>query len=251
MQINGLVIIVLAGFAAIAAAQPHKHHLHARHAVGAHEAAAGNTTTTVDQYGNANAKPTGSPHENNKKPGAGVSKSVKDEGVKNAVSSASDIDCDFPDGTISCSEFPSDYGAIKTDWITKDGWSSIQKDGGNDDHIGVCTDGALCNYACRAGYSKAQWPEEQPLSGESWGGLRCKNGKLYKTSSSYQKLCRAGKGTAKVVNKLDKNVSICRTDYPGRITSHPCLNFGSCAHSYQVPKTWLFHCCVLPVPRRN
>jgi len=197
MQMNGLMTIALAGFAAIASAQPHKHHLHLRHAAMPRDALIEYDTPTT-------------------------------ESNKRGAFSGSGINRDFPDGKISCSDFPSEYGAIKTDWITKHGWSSIQKNGGNGDHIGVCSDGALCNYACPAGYSKAQWPEVQPASGESMGGLKCKNGKLYKTNSSYNKLCRAGKGTAKVVNKLDKHVAICRTDYPG--TNLPPLTLWHYAH---------------------
>lgn len=228
MQINGLMTIALAGFAAVASAQPHKHHLHVRHPGMKHDTLMDYVTTTAEKP----VEPTLSPREDKVRntskfklvptasappaPRKTVKADVKKaNGQKKAISSGSGLDRDFPDGEISCDEFPSEYGAIKTDWITKAGWSSIQKNGGNDDHIGVCTDGALCNYACPAGYSKAQWPEVQPASGESMGGLKCKNGKLYKTQGSYNKLCRAGKGTAKVVNKLDKHVAICRTDYPG------------------------------------
>lgn len=229
MQINGLITIAMAGFAAIAAAQPHKHHLHLRHAAMPRDAL-NDYSTTVDQP----AGPTGSPREDkvhsterfefaatkSSAPVASKTPEAEAQGKRKAVSSGSGMDRDFPDGKISCTEFPSEYGAIKTDWITKTGWSSIQKDGGNDDHIGVCTDGALCSYACPAGYSKAQWPEVQPASGESMGGLECKNGKLYKTNSSFNKLCRAGKGTARVSSKLDQHVAICRTDYPGMMIFH-------------------------------
>lgn len=129
------------------------------------------------------------------------------------------LDRDFPNGEIDCSHFPAEYGALALPWVTKDGWSGIQKDGGNDDGRGVCTDDALCSYACPAGYSKAQWPADQPASGESHGGLKCRGGKLYRTRDGYTKLCQPGQGTAQVRNKLDKFVAICRTDYPGQSPS--------------------------------
>jgi len=130
-------------------------------------------------------------------------------------SGGSGTDVNFPDGELSCDDFPSQYGAILTPWVTKQGWSGIQVGNGNGDGVGVCSEGALCSYACPPGYSKAQWPESQPADGQSRGGLLCKNGKLHLTRPSYPKLCQAGKGTATVVNNVGKYVSICRTDYPG------------------------------------
>lgn len=124
---------------------------------------------------------------------------------------------DFPDGTIDCDQFPSDYGPIQMTWVTKQGWSGIQVGNSNADSIGECTEGALCSYACPAGFSKSQWPSDQPSDGQSRGGLLCKGGKLHLTRPSYTQLCQAGAGGVTVVNKLSQSVSICRTDYPGKI----------------------------------
>ena len=63
--------------------------------------------------------------------------------------------------------------------------------------------------------SKTQWPEDQPSNGVSIGGLLCKNGKLYKSSTRSNYLCEWGVKKANVVNKLSETVAICRTDYPG------------------------------------
>ena len=57
--------------------------------------------------------------------------------------------------------------------------------------------------------------EDQPSNGVSIGGLLCKNGKLYKSSTRSNYLCEWGVKKANVVNKLSETVAICRTDYPG------------------------------------
>jgi hypothetical protein len=244
MQFNlaGVFTVALAGFAAISAAHPHRHSHHG-HAVKPRDMYTEYVTKTVDQNGNPYVAPTQrdevkSPKESGSSAQATTTSSTPDfkfaSSTKSAAASATDIpdnldmntgdkkavagsgvDRDFPDGELPCSEFPTGYGAIPLSWVTKDGWSGIQKNGGNDDHIGVCTDGALCSYACPPGYSKAQWPEVQPQSGESMGGLKCKNGKLYRTRDGEKKLCQKGHGTASVQNKLDQVVAFCRTDYPG------------------------------------
>jgi len=249
MQLNAeLFTLALAGFTALTAAQPHKHHLNVRHPINARDIVTEFVTKTVYQYGNDYPEPT-KPAESPKEYGSEViqhdavdkpkvfsfvtvtTKSsasatptkIPDNLAENSgskKSTGSGVDRDFPDGEIDCDHFPSEYGAQPLKWVTKEGWSGIQVDGGNGDHIGKCTEGALCSYACPAGYSKAQWPENQPASGESYGGLQCKGGKLYRTRDDYQKLCQAGKGTASVVNKLDKFVAFCRTDYPGKSITH-------------------------------
>lgn len=122
----------------------------------------------------------------------------------------------FPDGQLDCSHFPTEYGAIPMTWVTKGGWSGIQINGGNGDAVGLCAETALCSYACPAGFSKAQWPADQPASGESHGGLLCKGGKLHLTRPSNPQLCTAGTGGVTVKNTLSQFVSICRTDYPGK-----------------------------------
>ncbi|TGZ81636.1 SUN-domain-containing protein [Ascodesmis nigricans] len=156
---------------------------------------------------------------------------LKDESRNKASGSSSSLsgtglDRDFPDGQLSCNQFPSEYGAIATGWITKQGWSGIQlmevQAAGdirlaNGDGVGECKEGYWCSYACPAGYSKAQWPEsEQPANGESIGGLKCKNGKLWLTRpEKSKKLCAAGSGSTTLINKLNAGVAVCRTDYPG------------------------------------
>jgi hypothetical protein len=125
------------------------------------------------------------------------------------------VDAPFPDGEIDCNHFPEEYGAVAVEWVGYKKWTGIQET-----HVGGgakpdCEEGCLCSYACPPGYSKSQWPEMQPASGESHGGLLCKNGKLYKTNSNSETLCEKGAGNVYVKNELSKAVPICRTDYPG------------------------------------
>ncbi|KAK2758373.1 Secreted beta-glucosidase sun1 [Arachnomyces sp. PD_36] len=135
------------------------------------------------------------------------------------------VDSDFPDGELSCSEFPSSYGAVAAEWLGLGGWTGVQ-------HVTIsgnmvsdirtaltgetCADGAMCSYACPAGYQKSQWPSTQGSTGQSVGGLECRGGKLYLTNSSYsKKLCIPGTGNVMVKNTLSEGVAVCRTDYPG------------------------------------
>ncbi|PGH36693.1 hypothetical protein GX50_00353 [[Emmonsia] crescens] len=137
----------------------------------------------------------------------------------------SGIDSDFPDGKLSCSEFPSDYGAISLSWLGLGGWSGIQyitvKDSAvSDIRTGIegdgCEDGAMCSYACPPGYQKSQWPATQGATGQSVGGLECSGGKLRLTNPSLsKKLCMKGAGGVEVKNTMNKVVAVCRTDYPG------------------------------------
>ena len=74
----------------------------------------------------------------------------------------------------------------------------------------------MCSYACPPGYLKAQWPEAQGATGQSVGGIECKNGKLYlPRASETKKLCMAGTGGVKIHNQIGQSVPVCRTDYPG------------------------------------
>ncbi|KAK8215367.1 Sperm-associated antigen 4 protein [Zalaria obscura] len=146
-------------------------------------------------------------------------------------SSGTGVDRSFPDGEIDCSEFPSEYGAVSVDWVGLGGWTGIQQpgssDGGFSDITTVtsstcsdgncCTDGSYCSYACPAGYQKSQWPSMQGSTGQSVGGLLCKNGKLYKTGDLSDSLCMTGtdKVTVLVKNEMSETASVCRTDYPG------------------------------------
>ena len=142
------------------------------------------------------------------------------------------VESDFPDGELDCSHFPSDYGAQKLDYLGLGGWTGIQMPGsmsggyGNIETVknGGCTEGAFCSYACPAGYQKSQWPETQGATGQSVGGVQCKNGKLQLTNKSMSsKLCMTGATQVPVTvqNKMGKNSAICRTDYPGKPT---CLS---------------------------
>ncbi|KAF4445088.1 murein transglycosylase [Fusarium austroafricanum] len=134
----------------------------------------------------------------------------------------------FVSGTVDCSEFPSDYGAVALDWLKLGGWSGIQYcpdfsfsskliyqidtaisgDG--------CKPGAMCSYACPAGQQKTQWPAAQGSNKQSIGGLYCnKDGKLELTRDGYDTLCEGGMGGVSIENDLDEQVVTCRTDYPG------------------------------------
>ncbi|KAH0545161.1 hypothetical protein FGG08_000773 [Glutinoglossum americanum] len=136
------------------------------------------------------------------------------------------LDSDFPDGKLDCSTFPSEYGPITIPWQGLGGWSGVQyvtfsSDGSSITHIdtGVsgmsCTEGAMCSYACPPGYQKSQWPVAQGSTGQSIGGIACKNGKLHLTNPDLsKKLCIPGVGNVQVQNSLGQNVAVCRTDYP-------------------------------------
>lgn len=63
--------------------------------------------------------------------------------------------------------------------------------------------------------SKTQWPSEQPSDGRSVGGLYCKDGYLYRSNTDTSYLCEWGHNSTIVVNKVDKDIAMCRTDYPG------------------------------------
>lgn len=133
----------------------------------------------------------------------------------------------FPDGEIDCTTFPSEYGPIDVEWAGLGGWSGIQYvtiEGDSVTHIDTavpggdgCKPGAMCSYACPAGYQKSQWPSQQGSTGQSVGGLSCNlNGKLSLTNPDLSKnLCIQGTGAVIVQNKLSNNAAICRTDYPG------------------------------------
>lgn len=137
------------------------------------------------------------------------------------------LDREFPDGEIDCTIFPSDYGPIDVEWAGLGGWSGIQYvtiEGDSVTHIDTavpggegCKPGAMCSYACPAGYQKSQWPSQQGSTGQSVGGLSCNsNGKLSLTNPDLSKtLCIRGTGAVIVQNKLSNNAAICRTDYPG------------------------------------
>jgi len=138
----------------------------------------------------------------------------------------------FPDGQLSCSTFPSAYGAVNVDYLKLGGWIGIQTPGssvGGYSNIRTmtsnlctgadcCGEGSFCSYACPPGYQKAQWPATQGATGQSIGGILCQNGKLHLTNPSMSKsLCMPGASQVRVMvkNTMNTKASVCRTDYPG------------------------------------
>ncbi|KAI9669947.1 MAG: hypothetical protein M1831_006983 [Alyxoria varia] len=142
------------------------------------------------------------------------------------------LDDDFPDGEIDCSEFPSKYGAMSLKYLSLGGWTGIQQPGSHSGGYGdimtvksdhcpdgnCCKEGSFCSYACPNGYQKSQWPTKQGATGQSVGGVECKNGKLWLTNKDMScKLCMKGteEVSIKIENKMPKSAAVCRTDYPG------------------------------------
>lgn len=136
-------------------------------------------------------------------------------GISGDLSLFSDPTEKFEDGVHDCDSLPTGQGVIGLDWVSgiNGGFSSIMNENG--DTSSTCKDGYYCSYACQAGMSKTQWPSDQPSSGISVGGLYCKNGKLYRSNKDKDYLCEWGKSNVNFVSKINKDVAICRTDYPG------------------------------------
>ncbi|ODV91286.1 hypothetical protein CANCADRAFT_13337, partial [Tortispora caseinolytica NRRL Y-17796] len=120
----------------------------------------------------------------------------------------------FEDGVYSCDTFPSEIeGLVPVTWAvgsgadqqSTGGWSGVQNYQGS----------TLYSYACQAGYLKTQWPSAQGSTGESFGGLQCVNGKLYRTNTATNYLCTKGVGTVYIRSEIGQSVAACRTDYPG------------------------------------
>jgi hypothetical protein len=141
-----------------------------------------------------------------------------------SLGSGTGVNAEFPDGQIDCGTFPSEYGPVALDYLGLGGYSGIQYVTLADQIVSEivtavtgdsCTSGAMCSYACPPGYQKSQWPTTQGSTGQSIGGLECKNGKLYLTNSAYNTLCIPGTGGVNVRNELGDQVAVCRTDYPG------------------------------------
>lgn len=143
-------------------------------------------------------------------------------------SDATGVDAEFPDGELSCSTFPSEYGAVAVDWTGLGGWTGIQQctgisSAGYENIVtkvagDSCSEGDYCSYACPPGYQKSQWPSTQGSTGQSIGGIKCTGGKLHLTNPDLStSLCMKGAEgvTILVENNLSKNVAVCRTDYPG------------------------------------
>lgn len=143
-----------------------------------------------------------------------------------SFSGGSGVDSDFPDGTLDCSDFPSQFGPIQLPYLGLGGWSGLQNPNIAGGIVGKivtgisgqsCTEGMMCSYACPPGYQKSQWPPNlQGSSGESVGGLQCQGGKLHLTNKALSsKLCIPGVGNVQAQNNAGGVVAICRTDYPG------------------------------------
>lgn len=161
------------------------------------------------------------------------SSSAKASSSSSSSSSSTGVNTAFPDGEIDCSSFPSDYGAVAIDYLGLGGWTGIQHPqetllegfadiltiaAGECSDGSCCSDGTYCSYACPAGYQKSQWPSTQGSTGQSVGGLLCKNGKLYKTNNDYDNICITGSTevTVLVRNEMGDDAAVCRTDYPGK-----------------------------------
>lgn len=146
----------------------------------------------------------------------------------------STCDIEFPSGKLPCSAFPNGYGAMPITHENLDGWSGIQDPGfsgdagfdnirtvvsGSCSGGSCCTPGSFCSYGCPNPYLKLSFPKKQGATGQSVGGLYCNaNGMLEMADGSLGKtLCGPDSAhmKVKVQNKLQKSVSICRTDYPG------------------------------------
>ncbi|KAF2435594.1 SUN-domain-containing protein [Tothia fuscella] len=177
----------------------------------------------------APAPPPPSPAPVQSKPAVNVAAVDKSEGFIGAVTGEG---ADFPDGELPCTTFPHQFGALPLKHLGLGGWAGIQKPNyigsdGYDDILTVtksqcsgghcCLEGAFCSYACGEGLLKFQWPSLQGRTGQSIGGIQCRNGRLFLTNPEVKTLC--GKGSNKVAvyvkNTMSKNVAICRTNYPG------------------------------------
>jgi hypothetical protein len=141
--------------------------------------------------------------------------------------SADAVNKEFKSG-MNCTTFPSEYGAVYIDWLELGGWTGLQyvpnySPGASSISTietklagSTCGPNMFCSYACPAGYQKSQWPDAQGSTLQSIGGLYCNSeGKLELSRATHKKLCVPGAGGVQIKNSLNKNVAVCRTDYPG------------------------------------
>lgn len=242
--------IVLLASAALAAPALHEHHNHQRRevvtvtqvvdangniigaasttqaqqptAAVATSAAQGQQTTSVAATTTLSSAAASSPSSSSSSSSGPSSDSSSDSssssgsssgGVHGDLADFSDPTKEFKDGTVKCSDFPSGQGVVSLDWLGLGGWASIMSMDGSTSTS--CEDGHYCSYACQAGMSKTQWPSEQPSDGRSVGGLYCKDGYLYRSNTDSKTLCEWDNKSAYAVNKKDKVIAMCRTDYPG------------------------------------
>ncbi|KAJ3947693.1 Sperm-associated antigen 4 protein [Colletotrichum fioriniae] len=139
------------------------------------------------------------------------------------------LSAEFPSGTIPCSQFPSDYGAVPVEYLGTNGWTGIQRTPNysvGDAAIsfietavasdGGCSKNSFCSYSCPVGYQKTQWPTAQGSTKQSIGGLYCNaDGYLELSRPTKKTLCEQGAGGVFIQNDLDDISCVCRTDYPG------------------------------------
>ncbi|EQL01196.1 hypothetical protein G6O67_007600 [Ophiocordyceps sinensis] len=173
------------------------------------------TTTTKTETPDAVLKPT--------QP-AGQQELQQTEAPSNSNKSVN-MTAEFPNDSISCSEMPVQYGAIRLPWLhDSSSWSSLLRVKGYpkakeltvEGTCETCEPGCMCSYACPVGYGETQWPKAQGSNKESVGGLECNpQGRLSLTNPSYRTLCRRSAADIKITNRLGKRVSSCRTAYPG------------------------------------
>ncbi|KAI6093357.1 SUN-domain-containing protein [Hypoxylon rubiginosum] len=143
------------------------------------------------------------------------------------TSGATGIDAEFPDGKLKCTEFPDKYGALPIPWLGLGGWTGLQFTPSYSigdlaiSYIetgikGMAKQKGFYSYACPEGYVKTQWPKAQGSTRQSVGGLLCNSdGYLELSRPDSKTLCEKGIGGVSVKNDMEKNVAICRTDYPG------------------------------------
>ncbi|KAI8687946.1 hypothetical protein NCS55_00047000 [Fusarium keratoplasticum] len=162
------------------------------------------------------------------KPKAKTSSNSNSGSSYGGSSGGSGVSKKFESGKVPCSTFPSEYGAEALDWLKLGGWSGIQYVPDftlgsltiTTIHTAIkgdkCKKGAMCSYACPAGYQKTQWPKAQGSTKESVGGLYCNDeGFLELTRDGYDTLCEPGVGGVSIQNDCDEDIVTCRTDYPG------------------------------------
>ena len=149
------------------------------------------------------------------------------------LSSFADPTVEFEDGVHDCSSLPTGQGVVAVDWISSlnGGFTSVMNLNG--DTSSTCKDGYYCSYAWQAGMAKTHLSSNTHINEICAGGMLCKGCKLYRSNTDSTYLCEWGAQTANFVSKLDKDVAICLTDYPGSesMPVPPLLQSGSSAPS--------------------
>lgn len=120
----------------------------------------------------------------------------------------------WEDGVYPCSEFPYQPNIVRMDYLQRQGYTGIF-DPADNSARDECTEGRYCSYACKNGFAKSQWPENQPADGKSVGGLFCKHGFLHRSNMAYTDLCIPQPDKVIAKSEIDQVVSFCQTDYPG------------------------------------